>query len=402
MTTNSTIARSALPRIRAVAGPARRRLRVVLMQTQAEGAGAQEISRILGRGLEADGYDVHHVFFFRRTAAFDSQPNTFFCARRRPGSPVDIIDMLRTLVDHLRRLQPDVVMCFQHYGNIIGTLAARLAGVRVVVANRTSPKAHMPWWIRATETSLGLAGLFKRLVVNSGTIASEYDRYPARYRTRVVRIDHGFEAKTSTLSRRDARTLLALPAEATLLGSVARLHPDKNLAAAIRLLALEPHWHLAIAGQGACQNELVALAQALGVTDRLHFLGELSPTQIGVLLRALDVFVFPSLVETFGLAPVEAAQAGLPLVVNDLAVLREVLAVDGEPCALFVDTGDVSAFAAAVKQLLTDQELSARLASRGTRLSERYSLDGMVRQYAELIETVVPRSLSNRATAGGR
>src|SRR5207247_6357544 len=50
------------------AKPARRPLRLVLVQTQAEGAGAQEISRILGQGLDARGYDVHHVFFFRRTA----------------------------------------------------------------------------------------------------------------------------------------------------------------------------------------------------------------------------------------------------------------------------------------------------------------------------------------------
>src|SRR4029453_8347045 len=44
-------------------------LRVVLVQTQAEAAGAQEITRILGRGLTARGYDVYSIFLFRRTAA---------------------------------------------------------------------------------------------------------------------------------------------------------------------------------------------------------------------------------------------------------------------------------------------------------------------------------------------
>jgi len=61
---------------------------VMLVQTQAEGAGAQEITRILGHGLTARGYEVHHVFFFRRTAAFDQQPNTYFCATERPGRPL--------------------------------------------------------------------------------------------------------------------------------------------------------------------------------------------------------------------------------------------------------------------------------------------------------------------------
>src|SRR5207253_2741046 len=114
----------------------------------------------------------------------------------------------------------------------------------------------------------------------------------------------------------------------SLLGSVARLHPSKNLAAAIRLLPDRPTWHLALAGQGPARGELAALAAELGVRDRLHFAGELSPERVGVFLKGLDVFVFPSLAESFGLAAVEAAQAGVPVVANELPVLREVMAVD--------------------------------------------------------------------------
>jgi glycosyltransferase involved in cell wall biosynthesis len=373
------------------------RRRIVLVQTQAEGAGAQEISRILGQGLEARGYDVHHVFFFRRTAAFDHQPNTFFCARERPANPVELLRMLAALVRHLTDLQPDLVMCFQHYGNVIGALAARLAGIRVIIANRTSARIHMPWWIRWIEFWLGTGGLFKRTVVNCATIADEYRGYPRRYRDRVLRIDHGFEAKTSTLDRRAARASLGLPPDATILGSVARLHTCKNLGAAIKLLPFDAGWHLALAGQGPARDELAQLAKSLGVAKRVHFVGELPATRVGTFLRTLDVFVFPTIAETFGLAGVEAAQAGIPVVANDLPVLREVLAVDGEPCALFVDAGYGPAFAGAVRRLLSDARLSAALSSRGQRLSHRYSLDSMVRQYAALIEEVMPRS-----TKGGR
>jgi glycosyltransferase involved in cell wall biosynthesis len=373
-------------------GPAPHRCRIVLVQTQAEGAGAQEISRILGQGLERLGYDVHHVFFFRRTAAFDHQPNTLFCARERPSNPVELLRMLAALVRHLKDLQPDVVMCFQHYGNVIGALAARLAGIRVIIANRTSAKMHMPWWIRWIELSLGMGGLFKRIVVNCATIAHEYRGYPHRYRDRVLRIDHGFEAKTSTLDRRDARASLGLPSDATILGSVARLHPCKNLGTAIKLLPFDAGWHLALAGQGPARDELAGLAKSLGVAERVHFVGELSATGVGTFLRTLDVFVFPTIAETFGLAGVEAAQAGIPVVANDLLVLREVLAVDGEPCALFVDADHSAAFVGAVRRLLSDTRLSAAMSSRGRRLSHRYSLDSMVRQYAALIEELVPRS----------
>jgi len=72
-------------------------LRVVLVQTQAENAGAQEISRLLGAGLVARGYDVSNLFFFRKSDSFDEPPNTFYCAPSRPGNPLALLRMLWTL-----------------------------------------------------------------------------------------------------------------------------------------------------------------------------------------------------------------------------------------------------------------------------------------------------------------
>ena len=117
---------------------------VMLVQTQAEGAGAQEITRILGHGLTARGYEVHHVFFFRRTAAFDQQPNTYFCATERPADIRALVRMLRNLLRHMRKVRPGVVLTFQHYGNLLGTVAARLTGAGAVIANRVSARALEP------------------------------------------------------------------------------------------------------------------------------------------------------------------------------------------------------------------------------------------------------------------
>src|SRR5262245_41205495 len=107
------------------ASDARNTLRVVMLQTQAEAAGAQEISRILGSGLTSLGHEIHHVFCFRRTAAFDNRPNTFFSAPERPRGPFGVARMVFALVRYLKALQPDAIVCFQHYGNVVGILAAR-------------------------------------------------------------------------------------------------------------------------------------------------------------------------------------------------------------------------------------------------------------------------------------
>jgi len=293
--------------------------------------------------------------------------------------------MLARLHAHLRRLKPDAVLSFQHYGNLIGAPTARLAGVRYVVANRNSARLQMPGWVRLAETVFGTVGIFSAMVVNSGSVEDEYGKHPARFRRRLVRIEHGFESKVSGATRAEARAGLGLPAGATVLGSVARLHPLKNLASAVRLLPFDAGWHLAVAGQGPERSALEALARELGCDDRLHLVGELKPEAIGTFLAALDIFVFPSVAETFGLAVVEAAGAGVPVVANRLEVLQEVLRSEGEPCALFVDANDAAAFADAVRLLVSDRELAARLTRRGRQLGSRYSLDAMVEAYATLI-----------------
>lgn len=204
-----------------------RKARVVLLQTQAEAAGAQEVSRVLGEGLAARGYDIHHVFLFRRTAAFDRQPNTFFCTTERPTGIWSLVQLLVALVRHLRGMRPAALICFQHYGNLVGTLAGRLAGIDAIVTNRTTARSLVPWWVERLDRTLGALGLFDRTVVTK-TVEEEYRDFPPGYRARIVRIDHGLASKSTDLSRDAARSQLGLPANTTLVGSVARLHPGKN------------------------------------------------------------------------------------------------------------------------------------------------------------------------------
>jgi glycosyltransferase involved in cell wall biosynthesis len=375
------------------------RPRIVLLQTQAEAAGAQEVSRLLGEGLAARGFEVHHAFLYRRTGAFDEQPRTFYSAERRPDGLADNARMFTALVRYLRDLKPEAVLCFQHYGNLIGGLAARLAGVGVVIANPTSTPANLPRSVQWSDRLFGTTGVYSKIVINSQTTSDSYRSYPGRYRRRLMLVEHGFDTKTTKLTRGEARKLFQLPADRPVLACVARLHPMKNLSAAIRLLPLERHWHLALAGQGAERDALLRTAAQLEVLDRLHLVGEVAPGDIGAFLKAADVFVFPSLAETFGLAPAEAAEAGVPVVANDLPVLREVLSVDGEPCALFVDTNDTTAFAACVRSLLTNATLRNTLIERGRGQSRRFSVEAMVNGYVDMLEALLPARSSSTSNA---
>ncbi len=112
--------------------------RILLIQTQAENAGAQEISRLVGAGLTARGYEIHNLFFFRKSDSFDEPPNTFYCSPSRPGNPISFLKFLWTLGRQIRKIKPDAVLTFQHFGNVIGGAISRLVSAAPVIANQVS------------------------------------------------------------------------------------------------------------------------------------------------------------------------------------------------------------------------------------------------------------------------
>jgi glycosyltransferase involved in cell wall biosynthesis len=382
----AAVAEAGTAPVRTSAGSKAAARRILLIQTQAENAGAQEISRLVGAGLRERGYEVFNLFFFRKSDSFEEPPNTYYCAPQRPGTLWAFAKFLFSLARQIRTIRPDAVMTFQHYGNIIGGAVSRLVSSAPIIANEVSAGASMSWPVRAADIVLGSLGVFNCITLNSRDMEREYARYPASYRTRMTHVAHGFDDKSLDLPREEARRRLGLPQEVALLGCTARLHPDKRLDAAIRLLAREPDWHLALAGQGADEARLKGLAAELEVTGRVHFVGELSPQRIGEFLASLDVFAFPSAAETFGLAAVEAAGAGIPAVVADLPVLREVMTIDGKPAALFVNPDDTSKFAAAVSRVLGDNDLRNELRQNAKGLKSRYSVSTMVDEYVGILQ----------------
>ena len=144
-----------------------------------------------------------------------------------------------------------------------------------MIANRVSARALEPGWTRVLDFVFGLTGLFDRVVVNSKAVADEYAAPSARYRDRLVRIDHGFEPKRSDASRDEARRAFGFRWEfrcsAASRGCIDRKisPPRSDCWRCIR------DWHLALAGQGPERARLETLARMLNVAQRVHFTGEL-------------------------------------------------------------------------------------------------------------------------------
>lgn len=135
-----------------------------------------------------------------------------------------------------------------------------------------------------------------------------------------------------------------------------------------------------------------ARARELGVGADVRALGPLDDEAVARAYRAADVLAFPSVKEGFGLVPLEALAAGLPVVAADIDVLRAFL--DDGRNALLVPPRDGAALAAALERVACDPALSGRLRAEGLRTAQRYSWARAAAahepEYARLVRGTAP------------
>ena len=124
-------------------------------------------------------------------------------------------------------------------------------------------------------------------------------------------------------------------------------------------------------------------------------LGELSQTEIHGHLRARPVFASLARYEPFGLAVLEAAQAGCALVLSDIPSFRELW----EGAAMFVPADDELAAAAAIERVVADAALRQQLGVRAARRAEAYSAEAMVAGLTTVYDAMLPKAALDEAAA---
>ncbi len=112
------------------------------------------------------------------------------------------------------------------------------------------------------------------------------------------------------------------------------------------------------------------------VRANVRFFGFVPEMTLVALYRAADVFVFPSLYEGFGLPPLEAMANGTPVVTSSISSLPEVVG----DAALTVDPYNVDEMALAIRRILTEPELSARLVAAGHERARHFSWEKAARE----------------------
>ena len=199
--------------------------------------------------------------------------------------------------------------------------------------------------------------------------------------------------KTSS-RRATARQRLGVAEESILLLNVGRQEFQKGqryLLQSLKTLREDSDtYQLVVAGRtGHATEELESMVLELGLGDSVHFAGH--SNEIGELLAAADVFVFPSLYEGLGTSVLEAMAMGLPIVASDLPAIREMV-IDGES-ALLVPPSSPGEFASAVERISGDRTVAHRLGEAAKRtFDERFQIDTCARGMMDLYEAVLGRN----------
>jgi glycosyltransferase involved in cell wall biosynthesis len=156
----------------------------------------------------------------------------------------------------------------------------------------------------------------------------------------------------------------------------------KNLDTVLHALVQVPELHLAVVGttEGSPYPQLAA---QLELGDRVHFLGN-PQNVVAELMRAVDLFVFPSRYEPYGLVVIEAMASGLPVITATTTGAAEI--VTPECGVVLSDTEDTNALAQAMSSIASEPELRNRMGQAARSIAQQHSWASMAQSYVDLFE----------------
>ena len=299
-------------------------------------------------------------------------PADFYGALRVPA--VQLRSDALALPRLLRELHADIVHTHLVHADVLGGVAAKLRGARLVSTKHNDD----PFRVGAfRHVERGLALVTDRIVAITESLRRftiDQVGVPAR---KVETIPYGLDTLPEAWGENRPDSV---PTGARILLSTARLVPQKGVYDAVRALSQLPgDTVLVVLGEGPERAALERLAAELGVAGRVFLPGRVP--DVAAWLRRAAVYVHPARWEGFGLGVLEAMLAGLPVVATRVSSLPELVA-DGET-GLLVPRDDAQALARAVAQALERPVLGAAGRERAHSL---FSVERMTTRTLDLYE----------------
>ena len=309
----------------------------------------------------------------------------------RELSPLKDYQALRKLRAYFKEEKFDVVHTHSSKAGIIGRIAARQAGVPVVVHTVHGQAFHAyekPWKKLLYITAERIAAKYcdKIYAVAQAMIDQCVDAKVAP-REKYMVVYSGMDTAAFVNAKRDSvlREKLGIPENAKVIATVARLFPMKGyeemLPAAAQLVKEFPDLHFLPVGDGPMFDELQKEIARLGMSDRFHFAGLVPPHKVCDYIAQADLLWHLSLHEGLPRAVVQALAVGIPAIGYKLDGTPEVV-LNGET-GFVTPPQDVDAVFRYSSQLLCDSALRKQMGEKGRELVvERFAW----RRMADILE----------------
>jgi glycosyltransferase involved in cell wall biosynthesis len=372
--------------VRQKASCGRVKLLFAIKSLAGSGGGAERVLADVASELARRGHAVTVVSFDTVDADFYPFDSKVKRARLgigrsdRPSGPLEILRRVRAIRTFATRARPDVAVGFMH--SIYLPLGFSLAGTGIpVVASE-----HIVFQHYRTVPFQQLLVRLTPLLADRMVVVSEFARrsFPAAMQALMAIIPNPVAIPTPR-EREGAGHRLVL--------NVGRLEKQKNqrtLVAAFAALAPDyPDWRLRIVGEGPERPALERQVERLGLASRVELPGV--RRDIAAEYAAADIFVMPSIYESFGLATAEALAFRVPAVgFADCPGTNELIQ-DGRNGILVGGPDAVHALAEGLSRLMDSAPLRAQLGQAGPDSVRRFSLAAVADRWEEVLRTVAAR-----------
>lgn len=286
------------------------------------------------------------------------------------------VKRIRRIREQIKSIKPAVIISFLERVNILTSLAAIGTGLPVIVSERIDPyfyPSEKVWRLLRL-----CAYLFAKRIVVQTERAKSY--FPFFLRSKILIIPNVVlrPSHPDKITTRPTGHIVAM-------GRLAYQKGFDLLIEAIAKIAPKfPGLKVSIIGDGPEKKALLSLRDSKGLTDKIHFTGQLNnPTD---LLQQATLFVFPSRFEGFPNALAEAMAMGLPVVASDCSGNRDLVraGIDGE----IFPVNDVERLALALTYLLQNETIRSRYAQAAKEVVERFSLERNMTSWNQVINDV--------------